>query len=232
MYEAYLQLIRKAISPIKKRLRDKRWRMFVQEMQPHGGSVIDLGGKIESWSGISSPLDLTLLNLPDFHGEGTEWQGQSHHRVIYLEGDACCVSLPDRSFDLVFSSSVIEHVGDANKQAAFANEVRRLGCGYWVQTPSRWFPLEPHSLMPFWWFYPAALRRFLIGRWRRNMPNWADMVAESRVLSKTDLRKLFPEAHIAPERLLGLPKSYIAFARFGSDEFVGRADALEDAPRD
>jgi hypothetical protein len=168
---------------------------------------------------VSIPLNLTILNLRDFFGEGVSWKcngERSHHSVTYVEGDACCVSLPDRSFDIVFSNSVIEHVGDADKQAAFAGEVRRLGTGYWVQTPSPWFPLEAHTYLPFWWFYPSALRRFILERWRTNLPGWADMLAETRVLSKADLRRLFPEARIATERILGIPKSYTAFARLSS----------------
>ena len=67
--------------------------------------------------------------------------GLRHHTFHVIEGDACSVEqFGDRSFDLVFSNSVIEHVGPPAKQAEFAHEVLRLGRSYWVQTPSKWFP--------------------------------------------------------------------------------------------
>ncbi|NJK36721.1 MAG: class I SAM-dependent methyltransferase [Oscillatoriales cyanobacterium RM1_1_9] len=44
-----------------------------------------------------------------------------------LEGDACEVlDFSDNSFDLVFSNSVIEHVGSLERQTVFAQNVQRL----------------------------------------------------------------------------------------------------------
>jgi hypothetical protein len=206
--DLYLTWVHETILPARKRFRRNRLGVYIQEMQPEGRSIIDIGGDINTWSEIPTPLNLTILNLPTSLNRTS-----SHHHATFIEGDGCCVPLPDNSFDLVFSNSVIEHVGDATKQLAFAREVRRLGRGYWVQTPSRWFPLEAHSMMPFWWFYPSAFRQFLIRRWRKRVPAWTDMVAGSRVLSKADLRRLFPEATILTEKVFGISKSYVAFAR-------------------
>ncbi len=171
-------------------------------------SIIDLGGTPMIWESVSQCLSLTILNLPGcFNGKAS-----SHHKTRYVEGDACQVhEFPERSFDSVFSNSVIEHVGPAAKQAAFAKEVRRLGRSYWVQTPSKWFPIEAHCGMPFWWFYPARLRRHIIERWRKKLPAWTTMVEETTVLTKTEMQHLFPEATILTETTLGIPKSYIAY---------------------
>jgi SAM-dependent methyltransferase len=169
------------------------------------------------WDSISAPLDITVLNLPGAAETGTK----SHHRIHYVEGDACCVSeFGDRQFDVVFSNSVIEHVGPLDRQVAFANEVRRLGKSYWVQTPSKWFPIEAHCGMPFWWFYPANVRQYIIERWRRKLPSWTEMMEDTRVLTKANLRQLFPEATIKTETVLGVSKSYIAF--FSWDGVHGR----------
>ena len=171
-------------------------------------SIIDLGGLPKIWDAIPQALRLTILNLPG----AAAVDAKSHHKISYVEGDACQVSeFGDRAFDTVFSNSVIEHVGAADKRAAFAHEVRRLGKAYWVQTPSRWFPIEAHCGMPFWWFYPASARRYFIERWRKKIPNWARMVEETTVLTKSEMRTLFPEAKILVERKYGMPKSYIAY---------------------
>ncbi|WP_255695553.1 methyltransferase domain-containing protein [Rhodohalobacter sp. 614A] len=54
----------------------------------------------------------------------------------YVQGDALDMHMfEDKSFDVVFSNSVIEHVGSFENQRRFADEVRRVGKAYWVQTP-------------------------------------------------------------------------------------------------
>ncbi len=197
-------------APFSRRSRLRRMQQFasfltrpIEELR-----ILDLGGTPKIWECIPEKLNLTLLNLP-----GTvESNEPSHHNLSYVEGDACDVNMfGDREFDLVFSNSVIEHVGGEAKQRAFAAEVSRLGRAYWVQTPSLWFPIEAHCGMPFWWFYPSLLRRRLIDRWRRKLPAWAEMVDETRVLTRTTIRRLFPDARILSERACGFTKSYVAW---------------------
>jgi hypothetical protein len=77
----------------------------------------------------------------------------------------------DKAYDVVFSNSVLEHVGPENKQEEFAAEVRRLGISYWIQTPSPWFPLECHTGLLFWFFYPSGLQEMFYRRWRRKFRN-------------------------------------------------------------
>src|SRR5208282_1607695 len=139
--------------------------MRMLEIKP-GTRVLDLGGSPSIWENVPVPLDITILNLPggipsdalDSFDAGT-----SIHTFHFVEGDACNVhQFSDRSFDLAFSNSVIEHVGPQEKQEAFAREAVRLGKSYWVQTPSAWFPIEAHTGMPFYWFYPEQLRLWLL----------------------------------------------------------------------
>lgn len=199
--------------------RERRMRMLrsLVTIEP-GTRVLDLGGAPAIWEHIPVPLDITLLNLPGAVSAGerevVQSPGLNHHTFHLIEGDACNVEqFEDRSFDLVFSNSVIEHVGPSPKQAEFAREVCRLGKSYWVQTPSRWFPIEPHSGMPFYWFYPEWLRAALMRRWRKKLPGWwADYIGTTRVLSKRRLAELFPTAKTRVEYFFGLPKSNIAYA--------------------
>jgi hypothetical protein len=203
--------------------------MFVVHLT-EGMSVLDLGGLPPIWAYVPQPsVNITLLNLdyeapaiirdgvrgrpPGPGGQGPyRVEAPTAHKFQYLVGDACTgTAFKDASFQLVFSNSVIEHVGNSEKMAAFAHEARRLGRSYWVQTPSRWFPIEAHSGMPFWWFYPERVRAWFIARWRQKMPAFAEMVKGTGILSKAELRKLFPEAEIIVERILGVPKSYAAF---------------------
>lgn len=204
-----LAVFKSLLAPYSNRTRNRRMRALCRIMGIREGmSVLDLGGQPMIWESVDTPLDITILNLPGIAVQEFE----SRHRIRYVEGDACNVTeFGERRFDIVFSNSVIEHVGPPDKQAEFAREVRRLGRSYWVQTPCKWFPVEPHCGMPLWWFYPASLRRYFIERWRLKLPGWTEMVEGTRVLTKSDLKRLFPGASIQVEFDAGIPKSYIAY---------------------
>ncbi|HEX2542785.1 MAG TPA: class I SAM-dependent methyltransferase [Caldimonas sp.] len=197
--------------PISDYFRARRMRAFVETMQiREGASVLDLGGGEEIWATVATPLKVTILNLP---GGSTPFV-PSHHEFRHVVGDACDLRLDGETrFDVVFSNSVLEHVGPEDKQEAFAREVRRLGTSYWIQTPSPWFPLECHTGLPFWFLYPKWLQEKFLRRWQRNLPQWAQYIRDTRVLSKRRMRELFPDAEIFVERTLGVPKSYTAWQR-------------------
>lgn len=135
------------LGPFSSRTRRRRMRKFTETLQiDQGTRVLDLGGQPAIWDTVEKPLDITILNLPGI----AQTSHPTHHDIRFMEGDACnVVGMEEKSFDIVFSNSVIEHVGNADFRARFAKEVRRLGKSYWVQTPSRCFPIEPHNGMPF-----------------------------------------------------------------------------------
>ena len=188
--------------------RSRRMLRMKQMLALQGGErVLDLGGSIHFWDGLDVPLDITILNLPEFMPDPMP----SHHDITLIAGDATAVDLPDMSFDLVVSNSVIEHVGEPDRQRAMAQEARRLAPRYWVQTPSIWFPIEAHTNMPFWWFWPRPLQERAIRKWRRTLPDWCAMVEGTTVIRHADLQAMFPDARIWTERLAGIPKSHIAW---------------------
>src|SRR4029077_755886 len=107
-------------------------------------NVLDVGGTPELWELLPAELQprVTLVNMPRAGVNG--WSGW-----LSVGGDGCRLPFRDSAFDVVFSNSVIEHVGGPVGQNAFASEVRRVGRSYWVQTPNYWSPIEPHLLTPF-----------------------------------------------------------------------------------
>ena len=130
----------------------------------------------------------------------------------------------DQSFDIVFSNSVIEHVGAAQDQQRFASEAARVGKCYWVQTPNRWFPVELHLLTPFLHYLPRSwqsrvARRFTV--WEhiaRPRPDQREFYIEHylrdiRLLDARTLQQLFPGAQLIRERFCGFTKSLIAMRR-------------------
>ena len=216
---ARLKVYFRCLPSVSALFRRRRMIKFVEILKIKPGTkVLDLGGSPGIWECVSVPLEITLLNLPGALSLGEfeilQTPGLRHHTFHVIEGDACNVEqFGDRSFDLVFSNSVIEHVGPPPKQAEFAHEVLRLGRSYWVQTPSKWFPIEAHTGMPSYWFYPEWLRAALMRRWRRQQPTWfADYIDATRVLSRRRLAELFPNGRTHVEYFFGFPKSYVLYS--------------------
>jgi SAM-dependent methyltransferase len=209
-----LKLFYASLEPFSRKTRKARMAMFLEVMKPAPGMrVLDLGGQPEIWDSVQPTLDITCVNLPGV----SHTSHRTHHRVTYVEGDACDLhQFHRRDFDIVFSNSVIEHVGDGHRRFRFAREVLRLSDHYWIQTPSRWFPLEAHCGMPLWWFYPEALRAWFLRRWRRKLPAWAEMVAGTSVVSPAELKAILPGCEIRYERIFGLTKSMVAHSRAAS----------------
>ena len=120
-------------------------------------TVLDLGGTEESWDlAPARPARLLIVNHPDAVAD--------HKRNTYL-GDACDPNLlAGEQFDLVYSNSVIEHVGGHYRRQQFADTVERLGEHHWIQTPYRYFPVEPHYLFPGLQFFPVSARA-QVTRW-------------------------------------------------------------------
>ena len=124
---------------------------------------------------------------------------------------------PSASFDVVFSNSVIEHVGGYENQRQMANEIRRVGRRFFVQTPNKRFPLEPHFLFPWFQYLPLATRAWLVNRfdvgWYKRIPDAVAARAEVesiQLLTKGRLSALFPGARVHEEKLAGLTKSFVA----------------------
>ena len=179
--------------------------------------ILDVGGTPFNWSLLDVQPRVTIVNMPRAR-EAFDAQ----FRSVFADGRA--LPFADRSFDIVFSNSVIEHVGNFESQKQFAAEVARVGRAYWVQTPNRSFPVEPHLLTPFLHFLPARWQR----RIARNFTVWSFIerptrdrwefyvehyLRDIRLLDAAALRALFPDAKIVRERLAGLTKSLIAVTR-------------------
>jgi hypothetical protein len=130
-------------------------------------------------------------------------------------------------FDIVFCSSVIEHitgpkdtVGNitstsvfeakaAIHQQKFAEEVRRIGKGYFVQTPYKYFLIESHTIAPgFVVLLPRSVQLEIWKRWP-----FYNHVPDFNLLTVHDMKRCFPDAEIHLESVFGLTKSIMAVRR-------------------
>jgi hypothetical protein len=191
-----------------RRWREKRYQRFVDlcNVRPDE-TILDVGagagGALERFNRVNPivALDLTV--------SATGWLDSPN--VTVEAGDGTQLRYGDGEIPVIFSSSTIEHV-PAELQGAFAAEVARVGQRYFVQTPNKYFPIEPHYQFPLFQFLPERIqralnRRFTLG-WREK-GHWEPV----RLLSARQLKRLFPDAEIHRERVLGLTKSLMAVRR-------------------
>jgi Methyltransferase domain len=198
---------------LNRRFRERRMAAFAARFGPtRETTILDVGGTDSIWSQAPVLPRVTLVNLQPPARELPEF--------TYVTTDATRLPFGDRSFDICFSNSVIEHLGTRERQRALADEIQRVGRALWVQTPARAFPLEPHLITPFIHWLPKRLRRRLVRRgtvWglvtKPTQAQAESLVDEIVLLSRRDMAELFPTCEIVVERFLGLPKAYVAVRR-------------------
>jgi ubiquinone/menaquinone biosynthesis C-methylase UbiE len=175
--------------------------------------ILDIGGLESFWinSGFADNPDyhITLLNL---HKEEVHFSNFNS-----MVGNAWDLSdIPDGAFDVVFSNSVIEHLYTRENQLKMAQEVRRVGRFYYIQTPNKHFPVEPHYVLPLFQYFPDSLKFFILtktklSRLHRWDPAYAKQyIEEIRLLTEKEMKELFPGSGIYKEYFGGLVKSYCA----------------------
>ena len=94
------------------RWRAARMRAFRELVKPPPGArIVDLGGTVQMWSLVEHDYRITLVNLPG--GYGADADAAKAAGIDFVLGDACDLkaTFGSQSFDVVFSNSVIEHVG-------------------------------------------------------------------------------------------------------------------------
>ncbi|MFI5037846.1 MAG: class I SAM-dependent methyltransferase, partial [Solirubrobacterales bacterium] len=183
-------------SPVAARARARRHaRFFALTRVAPGARVLDVGCGQIGLRALEPDMDITgvdLVERPDYPGP-------------FVRADAAAgLPFADDEFDLVYCSSVIEHVA-APRRAAFAAELRRVGRGWFVQTPALSFPIEPHSLLPGAHWLPPRLRK---AYWHLGAAGGWEQIS---LLRRAEIEQLFGPA--LPERMGPLVKSWVCVRR-------------------
>lgn len=172
--------------------------------------VLDLGGTAISWrvAGLRAQ-HVTIVNLDRGEEPAEPW-------METVQGDACLGGFG--KFDLVFSNSLLEHVGGHVRRQQLADVIRESAPAYWVQTPYRYFPIEPHWFFPCFQFLPFRTRVTITRYWSfgynpplKDKAAATELVASIELVSATEMRAYFPDGRIWFERIGGLPKSTVAY---------------------
>jgi hypothetical protein len=200
--------------------RARRWELLARLFPDlRSYCVLDLGGTAYSWFDASvRPRRVTLLNLFESELNIRHENEKLPDWLSLSAGDACDPPPEIRraNFDLVFSNSLIEHVGGPARRNQLATVVKEYAPRHWVQTPYRYFPIEPHWIFPGFQFLPLAARAALSRVWplmhtrSADWPAAVEAALDVELISVTEMRYLFPQSEIHRERIAGLTKSLIA----------------------
>jgi len=207
---------------ISRMFRDRRMQLFFKLINSVKSSgkvkVLDVGGTEKFWRMFDKSkldnIDLTIFNISNNGVKGSDFK--------FVKGDARNMKrFKDKSFDVVFSNSLIEHVGNFDEQKKVAREIRRVGKRYFIQTPNYYFPIEPHFLFPFFHFLPISariwlIRHFSLGFMKRNVKRKEaeSEIKSIRLLKERELIELFPGSKIYKEKFMGFTKSFVVYGGF------------------
>ncbi len=194
------------------RARARRWAHLSQVFPDISDMrVLDLGGTPMSWLlAPVRPAALTIVNLLPLESDDPA--------LTLVRANAC--TLPDQlrreKFDLVYSNSLLEHVGGHVQRQGLVDNVHHCADRHWIQTPYRYFPIEPHWLFPGFQWLPYNARIGLSQKWNRGYVKTytraeaEDQVNEIDLLGIAQMRMYFPDSAIWYERFAGLVKSLVA----------------------
>jgi len=164
--------------------------------------VLDIGGTQEYWEMMEytdpNLIEVILINITE--------NKVTLPNFMAIQMDATDLDLLEFDCDIVFSHSLIEHVD----HEIFATIVRCFNRYYFIQTPNKNVPMEPHFLIPLFQFMPLWLKKLVLKSIKSPIIN---EVEDINLLNKRELKKLFPYSEIYGGKILGMTQSFIVMRR-------------------
>jgi SAM-dependent methyltransferase len=183
------------------KVRQEIFKTFMARLQPQAWwQVLDAGVTSDRTadSNFFEKLYPYSSSITAVGLEDASFLEQEHPGVRFVMADACQLPFADNSFDLVFCSAVIEHVGSRQRQQVLIRELTRVGKIVIITTPNRYFPLEFHTLTPFLhWLQPSVFRKFLAvtGRSFFSEEKNLNLLSEKDMDNLIRMEKLYQEKH-------------------------------------
>jgi len=212
----------RATMPLVAHTRDQRHRLFLDLVAPRPAETILDVGVTDSPERRANFLECEYPQRENITAVSVE--PLQRFQLAFPEIEAVIAdgrSLPfaDRSFDIVYSNAVLEHVGTRYDQLLFLREICRVaGRAVFVATPSRAFPVDSHTLIPFAHWGPPSVRAAVYGPLGRG--SWAD-IHKLNMLWASELEDLAGRATRAPcevrrQRVAGLTSNLVLVAHLAS----------------
>lgn len=216
------------LQQLRRYTREQRLKLFNEFMSGVSGPIrlVDLGGTVafwEKWGLAKKPdMEVTVVN--------NHTKDKNHAddpitlpNILRLRADVLSFTAEDfAKYDVIFSNSLIEHLPGRDLQRQLAQAIVDSGRPYFLQTPNKRSPLDPHfprPYVPFFATYPRPLQARLLS-WSAlgsgsAAPSYDAALARLQnyyPLTASDVRQMFPQARIVMERPMGVPMSIIAMS--------------------
>jgi SAM-dependent methyltransferase len=195
--------------------RRKFYRSFMDSMHPTAETtILDVGVTPDQTAADSNYFEkwyphtrrLTATSIEDAaHLETT------HPGLTFVQTSGDSLPFEDGQFDIAFSTAVIEHVGDRERQRTFVLEMLRVSKRFFITTPNRWYPIELHTYYPFLHWLPQHLHQRALRQLGK--AGWAH-TENLNLLDAGQLAELFPrgtDPTITGIRLFGMRSNLIAY---------------------
>ena len=190
--------------------REQKHRLFLRLLRPTPEMRILNVGASGTSIGLPEQLESFYDNRSRITGGGISFADVQDYRnsfpdVQAVVFDGCALPFANKSFDIVYSNAVLEHLPGNELVERFAAEVQRVGRGWFITTPNFWYPFDPHYHLPFVQLLPEATQRNLVRRLGK-MP-----YDHLHLLTMKQLRRLFPAGEVVGCRVTFYPETLIAY---------------------
>lgn len=193
-----------------RKIKDWLWYSYLSKFMPARAdfyikSMPDL--EIEGWGLDIGCGDCSvtsqIANKYELEMIGIDTANYDSHGSSFLLADASRLPFKDGLFSIVTCVSLIEHVRQERRIQLYRETYRILRKeGYLVmQLPNRFFPIEPHSYLPFIGYLPSPLHGFFY-------PDYC------RIPSKNKLLADLHNSGFELIRLDALEATYLPFSKF------------------
>jgi hypothetical protein len=190
--------------------REQKHRLFLNLLRPTPGMRILNVGASGTSIGLPEQLESFYQPLSQIIGGGISFADVQDYRdsfpgVQAVVFDGCALPFADKSFDIIYSNAVLEHLPDYEMVKRFAAEVQRVGNGWFITTPNFWYPFDPHYHLPFVQLLPQTTQRSLVKRMGKTP------YEHLHLLTARQLRTLFPAGKVVRSRVTFYPETLIAY---------------------
>jgi hypothetical protein len=182
--------------------------------------VLDVGAtadKSHSESNFFEQFFPAKNKITAFSNQDAKFLETEYPGLRFIQGNGLNMPFESNSFDLVFSSAVIEHVGSFENQCKFFSECLRVSKKYvFLTTPNRFYPMEFHTYLPLIHWLPKKMHRKIL-----SLIGQKELALEENLnlMSKRDIKAMLAHClgdssvnfQILNVKLFGIASNWILF---------------------